>query len=144
MEAFLCLAWYLCIYAYSYVLYTYGTAVPAPSVRRSTTRNTPWTRPAARHGTHLPRHGRPPGTIHPHLSRCSSGRSRNPAPVSSLSRPHYFFFISPLRPVSLLAILLFPHPPCYRVQGQPIEGNFLVPIASACPPRTIRFSFFFF
>lgn len=54
----------------------------------------------------------------------------------------FFSFLSYV--LSFLTMLLFPHPPCYQVQGQPIEGNFLVPIASACPPRTIRFVLLFF
>lgn len=67
--------------------YTYGTraTVPVPSVHRSTTRNTPWTRPAARHGTrgvprersiHISRVA-PPAPLHgtPFLPSLSNARS---------------------------------------------------------------------
>lgn len=136
MEAFLCLA-YLCIYAYNYVPYTYGTRGPTIGVPQHDTKHTmdtscgtPWNTSTM---------DVPPGTIHPHLSR----RSRDPAPISSLP-PATFFFSSLFNVLPFLAILLLPHSPCYRVQGQPIEGNFLLPIASACPPRTIRFVLLFF
>lgn len=55
----------------------------------------------------------------------------------------YYFSSFLFNVLSFLAILLYPHPPCYQVQGQPIEGNFL-PIASACPPRTILLMVLFF
>lgn len=62
-------------------------------------------------------------------------------PRSCFFSPTVTLFFSFLCVLSFLAILLFPHPPCYRVQGQ-IEGNFLVPIAPFCPSRTRSFFFF--
>lgn len=115
--------------------YTYGTALP--SVCRSTTRNTPWTRPAARHGTRLP--WMSPGND----PSASLALFLHPSRDRFFPPPATFFFSSLFYILSFLAILLFPHPPCYRVQGQPIEGNFLVLIASACPPRTIHFVLLF-
>jgi len=129
---------YIHIYVYNYVHLWYGHTRTIASVRRSTTWNTPWTRPAARHGTRPPwmSLGNDPSTSLA-LLLC---RSWDFAPVSSLPRLHYFFSFL-FYVLSFLAILLFPYPSCYRVQGQLIEGNFLVPIA--CPPRTILFVLFF-
>lgn len=132
----------ICIYAYNYVSLHlwYG---PYPHHWCAAARHETHHGHVLRHAMEHVYHGRPPGTIHPHLSRCSSGVHRNPL-LFLLSRGHIFFFSFLFYVLSFLTMLLFPHPPCYQVQGQPIEGNFLVPIASACPPRTIRFVLLFF
>lgn len=138
----------MCVYNYIPTP-TIHAAVSVLSVHRSTTRNTPWTRPAARHRTSLlPRAslGNDPSTSLP-LAASSFTGSRNSRFFRSLTVLLVPFFL----PFVRLTLFLFfrysslPHPPCYRVQGQPIEGNFLVPIAFVRPPRTIRFvSFAFF
>lgn len=113
---------------------------------------------AARHETHhghvlrhaieqVYYHGHdPPRTIHPHLCRWLLRRSRDLDILVSfaprLFSSFLFFFFSSFVRLTLFLSFRYsplPHPPCYRVQGQPIEGNFLVPIAFVRLPRTIRF-----
>lgn len=141
----------MCMCVYNYVLTpTIHAAVSVLSVHRSTTRNTPWTRPAARHRTSLlPRARSPendPSTSLP-LAPPSFTGSRHSRFFRSSTVLLVPFFSSFVRLTLFLSFRYssLPHPPCYRVQGQPIEGNFLVPIAFVHPPRTIRFvSFPFF
>lgn len=141
----------MCMCVYNYVLTpTIHAAVSVLSVHRSTTRNTPWTRPAARHRTSLlPRARSPendPSTSLP-LAPPSFTGSRHSRFFRSSAVLLVPFFSSFVRLTLFLSFRYssLPHPPCYRVQGQPIEGNFLVPIAFVRLPRTIRFvSFPFF
>lgn len=78
-----------------------------------------------------------------HISRAVPPRSQDTAPVSSLPRSHYFFFRFSSMFFLFSRYFSFRILSCYQVQGQPIEGNFLVSIASACPPRTILRAPFF-
>lgn len=142
----------MCMCVYNYVLTpTIHAAVSVLSVHRSTTRNTPWTRPAARHRTSLLPRATIPRERSIHISAVGSSVVHGISTFSFLSlldcSPRSFFFSSFVRLTLFLSFRYssLPHPPCYRVQGQPIEGNFLVPIAFVHPPRTIRFvSFPFF
>lgn len=144
MEAFLCLVpiyiYMYNTYIYNYVPYTYGTVVPAPSHRCAAARHETHHGHVLRHAMEHVHHGCPLGTIHPHsrTAPLSFTGSRS----CFFSPTHYFFHFSSIPSLSS-RYLLFPHPPCYRVQGQLIEGNFLVPIASACPLRTILFMLLF-
>ena len=123
---------------------TYDTRTRAHIIVRLVPRCT-----AARHETHHGHvlrhamehgyHERPTGTIHPHLSL-----RRGPRPTFAITFPTSL-------PISYLpdhpSNVPRPCPPhfpafrpvfpfrCYRVQGRPIEGNFLELIASARPPE---------
>lgn len=137
---------YLCIYV-RVRTYTYGTCgrvrtIGAPQHDTKHTMDTSCGTPQ-----NTVYYEQPPGTIHPHLSRVGSFVVHGTATFSFLSLPacslRLFFFFPRLScvcdPLSPSLFSSLPHPSCYRVQGQPIEGNFLVPIAFARPPRTIRF-----
>lgn len=134
----------MCIYVY--------VRVQLRTLHPRYTRPCPYYRcTAARHETHhghVLRHaiehvyyGHPPRTIHPHLSRVGSSVVHGTPAFSFLFPPECFFLVFCVFDFLSLSLRYssLPRPPCYRVQGQPIEGNFLVPIAFARPPRTIRF-----
>lgn len=135
------------IYAYNYVPYTYGTAVPAPSVCRSTTRNTPWTRPAARHGTRLPRHGRPPRERSIHISRCSSVVRGTPL-LFLHSRGNiilFYFFFFRLSSMSSLSSRFFSFR-IFHVIGSKVNRSKVIFSSQSLPlvPRGRSVSGFFF
>lgn len=142
MEAFLCPAC-LCIYTRT----TIRTSTPTLRARPC-----PYHRcTAARHETHhghvlrhAMEHGASPGND-PSTSLALLLRPLHGTPVSSLppalSVARSLFFVSLSCTAPLFSRQYSSFLPRYRVQGQPIEGNFLVPIASVrSSERTIRFA----